>query len=464
MEGRRSRDDSRMLAAEIHVEFDAPARLVVQFDETVFDDKRLRDHVVPPVVQEEPLLNQEVWRDGVEMKRNGRDDRAHRAVRRDEAVEGFRDGGDFDAFHKTMAMRKIRLDNGDGAGLQQTAELLFERQPFASRDRNVHTGRNTGHAFFVFRLDRLFEEKQIQIFKSVADLDGEIAVVAAMTVEQQRRIDCWTQYWTDERKESVKSLIAKAGQKRGIKAEMFQPFFDMINADYQPASIYEAEALPNGLISSLVEKVGDSYMVFTQVKAPAENVARNNDLLTQLPHTVVVDPFYYTGNMVKLLNDDFNLVLGISSLFVFVVLLLSFRRLLLAAIAFLPMAMSWYITLGVMGLFGLQFNLINIVISTFIFGIGVDYSIFIMDGLINRARGNKSNLLMFHKTAIVFSAFVLIVGIASLIFATHPAIASIGFATLVGMTSTVVIAYTVQPFLFNMLMRTKIGKKIVEKA
>ena len=182
----------------------------------------------------------------------------------------------------------------------------------------------------------------------------------------------------------------------------------MIDADYQPASIYEAEALPNGLISSLVEKVGDSYMVFTQVKAPAENVARNNDLLTQLPHTVVVDPFYYTGNMVKLLNNDFNLVLGISSLFVFVVLLLSFRRLTLAAIAFLPMAMSWYITLGVMGICGLQFNLINIVISTFIFGIGVDYSIFIMDGLINRARGNESNLLMFHKTAIVFSAFVLV--------------------------------------------------------
>ena len=281
--------------------------------------------------------------------------------------------------------------------------------------------------------------------------------------EQQQRIDCWNRYWTDERKESVKSLIANAGQKRGIKPEMFQPFFDMIDADYQPASIYEAEALPNGLISSLVEKVGDSYMVFTQVKAPAENVARNNDLLTQLPHTVVVDPFYYTGNMVKLLNNDFNLVLGISSLFVFVVLLLSFRRLTLAAIAFLPMAMSWYITLGVMGICGLQFNLINIVISTFIFGIGVDYSIFIMDGLINRARGNESNLLMFHKTAIVFSAFVLIVGIASLIFATHPAISSIGFATLVGMTSTVVITYTVQPFLFNLLMKTKYGKKIVER-
>lgn len=284
--------------------------------------------------------------------------------------------------------------------------------------------------------------------------------------EQQKRIDYWNKFWTDGKKQKVKADICEAGEKVGIKPQMFQPFFDMIDAEYQPASIYEAEALPNGFMSSLVEQVGDSYLVFTSVKAPAENVSRNNDIFTALPHTVVVDPFYYTGNMVKLLNDDFNLVLGISSLFVFIVLLLSFKRLLLAIIAFLPMAMSWYITLGVMGTLGMQFNLINIVISTFIFGIGVDYSIFIMDGLLSKARGENpenQNLLLYHKTAIVFSAFVLIVGIASLIFATHPAISSIGFATLVGMTSTVIIAYTVQPFLFGLLMKTKYSSIIKGK-
>ena len=50
MERRRSRDNPRMLAAEVHVEFDAPAGLVVELKEAVFDDKRLRDNIVPPVV------------------------------------------------------------------------------------------------------------------------------------------------------------------------------------------------------------------------------------------------------------------------------------------------------------------------------------------------------------------------------------------------------------------------------
>ena len=40
------------------------------------------------------------------------------------------------------------------------------------------------------------------------------------------------------------------------------------------------------------------------------------------------------------------------------------------------MFLSWYVLQGLMALLGLEFNLINIVISTFIFGIGVDYSIF----------------------------------------------------------------------------------------
>ena len=50
MERRRSRDDARMLAAEVHVEFDTPARLVIQFKEAIFDDERLCDDIVPPVV------------------------------------------------------------------------------------------------------------------------------------------------------------------------------------------------------------------------------------------------------------------------------------------------------------------------------------------------------------------------------------------------------------------------------
>ena len=95
--------------------------------------------------------------------------------------------------------------------------------------------------------------------------------------------------------------------------------------------------------------------------------------VASVPHSVVVDPHFYTSDMVKLIRDDFNMTLLISSLFVLAVLLVSFRNIWSALLAFLPMFLSWYVVQGIMAIAGLQFNLINIIISTFIFGIGVDY-------------------------------------------------------------------------------------------
>jgi predicted RND superfamily exporter protein len=154
----------------------------------------------------------------------------------------------------------------------------------------------------------------------------------------------------------------------------------------------------------------------------------------------------------------------ISAIFVLVVLLFSFRDVLLALLAFLPMFLSWYVVQGWMAIIGLPFNLINIVISTFIFGIGVDYSIFVMQGLIAEQNNQGTSLLQYHKVAIFFSALVLAIVMVTMLCAIHPAIKSIGICTLIGMASTIFITYMLQPLLFRWLMklpfmRKRVGKK-----
>ena len=133
--------------------------------------------------------------------------------------------------------------------------------------------------------------------------------------------------------------------------------------------------------------------------------------------------------MITLIRSDFNTALLISAIFVLVVLLFSFRDVFLALLAFMPMFLSWYVVQGWMAIFGLPFNLINIVISTFIFGIGVDYSIFVMQGLIAVHNNEGTRLLQYHKVAIFFSALVLAVVMVTMLFAIHPAIKSIGIST-----------------------------------
>ncbi len=282
--------------------------------------------------------------------------------------------------------------------------------------------------------------------------------------EQEERIALWKNYWTEDRIADVKLSINRMAKKNGLAPIMFEPFYMMIESDYEAESLYESEVLPESLISNFIELTDEGkYVVFTSVQLPEENKKIVNDAIAVLPHAVCIDPFYYTNDMVSMLNDDFNTILGISSIFVFIVLLVSFRSLPIALIAFLPMGLSWYVVQGIMGIFGLQFNLINIIIATFIFGIGVDYSIFVMTGLIAKAKGEDGNLLTYHKTAIFFSAFVLMIVTGSLLFATHPAIHSIGVSTLIGMSATILITYTLQPALFRYLMKYRFFSKRFKK-
>ncbi|MDL2221411.1 MMPL family transporter [Parabacteroides sp. OttesenSCG-928-N08] len=303
------------------------------------------------------------------------------------------------------------------------------------------------------RLDKLVDEKAIAGYSSPASLFHTAA-------EQQERIARWNDYWTEDKRKQTEEDVAKAAADNRFNPALFTPFFDMLSTEYQPASLYEAGVIPEEILANIIEYTDDRYMVFVPVQMDKQILLDvGNRVVQGMPQLVVIDPMYYSSNMVSMIHDDFNITLTISSLFVFLVLLLAYRNLLLALIAFLPMGLSWYIVLGTMALFGLQFNLINIVISAFIFGIGVDYSIFVMDGLMSKYRATQS-ILVYHKTAILLSAVILITVTSSLLFAVHPAIASIGVATLIGMSATILIAYTLLPFLFNLMVtwRVKRGK------
>ena len=204
-------------------------------------------------------------------------------------------------------------------------------------------------------------------------------------------------------------------------------------------------------------------MVFTDVSMNFEQKDLVSDILVTTPKTFVLEPFYYCKSMVEIIHDDFNIAVWISSLFVLIILLVSFRNIITALLSFLPMVLSWFMVQGYMALFGLEFNLINIVISTFIFGVGVDYSIFIMEGLLSEARTGSHDMLTWHKVAIFFSAVILVMVVSSLLFAVHPAIRSIGLITLIGMASTIMISYVLQPFVFRQLMKWPWYKRSVLK-
>ncbi len=279
--------------------------------------------------------------------------------------------------------------------------------------------------------------------------------------KQQERIKAWKNHWTAEKQTTVKKLIAETAPQADLNADAFDTFFESTEKDYNPNALYEAGIIPSGYQSTLMERSYDgNYLIFTYVRCLNDSVRsaesdyiRICDAVAQNPNLLVLDTYYYTTDTLLQMSNDFNVLQWLSMAFVFVVLLVSFRfNIKNTLLGFLPIILSWLIVLGAMVIFNVQFNLISIIISTFIFGIGVDYSIFVMNGLTD---GNNQKL-NYHKTAIFFSAVTLIVTVSSMLIAQHPAIKSVGFSTLVGLLSAVVLSYVLQPAIYRWLHRKKV--------
>lgn len=268
---------------------------------------------------------------------------------------------------------------------------------------------------------------------------------------QQIRIDRWNAFWTKTKKDSLKQNLIQAGTAFKFKENAFESFYKLLNKNYQLIPSSEQDSLKNLLVKDWVNEDANQTSLVTMVKAMPGKKESIYKAFENTPNTVVFDKQFITQSFIDVIGSDFNLVLGITALLVFGFMLLAHGRIELAIINFLPMFISWVWILGIMSVFGLKFNIINIIISTFIFGLGDDYSIFIMDGLSHEYKYGRKNLAS-YKTSILLSALTNVVGIGVLIFAQHPALKSIAAITIIGMFTVLFISFIVQPLLFNFMI------------
>ncbi len=371
-----------------------------------------------------------------------------------------------------VASRKVRFDSDLGNIGYKEPKIVLSEQVY-----NEHVNGNRLNVFYAAHADNLDSAivysrtlgSTLDSLRRAGTIFGYSGVDGILVPfdEQQENIDRWHAYWTPQKVDKAVTLLQNADAKYdwSSRAGMDIPstFRLMAEMDCEPQSLYGAGVVPESLMCNFVEENKDGWLVFSSVLMDPSNLKTVNDTVGSMEHMVVLDPFFYTGDMVEIIHNDFSIVLLISSLFVFAVLLISFRSIVISLIAFAPMFLSWYIVQGLMAIFGIDFNLINIMISTFIFGIGVDYSIFVMEGQLGGLKAGSNELLLCHKAAIFYSGLILLIVTASLLFATHPAIYSIGISTIIGMTSTILLTYALQPLLFRLAMKSSFLRKRASK-
>lgn len=274
---------------------------------------------------------------------------------------------------------------------------------------------------------------------------------------QRVRITRWNTFWDNKRKEDVQKAVHEEGEKLHFSQRVLQNFDTLIARKFQPVSSGEANALRTAFFDDFIIEKDGIATVITLANVKPENKAMVYQQLEKTP-AHGVDRQMMTNLFVEYIHSDFNFIVTFTSILVFVALLISYGRIELTLITFVPMLITWIWILGIMALVGIEFNIINVMISTFIFGLGDDYSIFTMDGLQQEYQTGKK-VLSTIRTSIFLSAITTICGLGVLIFAKHPALRSIAAISIIGIVCVFIMAQTIMPFLFRMMItnRTKKG-------
>lgn len=267
------------------------------------------------------------------------------------------------------------------------------------------------------------QQQDMELLASLSeDMPTEMVDMMPSESVQQQRLQQWDAFRL--RHAGLADTLRTEARRQGFADDAFDPFLTLMTDQLQPQQADYFEPVSQFL--------GGQHLI------NAKNVG---------------------AQLVEILQDSFNYVSFVCGFVVFVFLWLSFRRLELALLSFLPLAVSWLWILGLMQLFGIQFNIVNIILATFIFGQGDDYTIFITEGLVYEYTTGRQRLQSYRRS-VILSAVIMFIGIGTLILAKHPALRSLAEVTIIGMGTVVLMAYYLPPMVFRFLIRNeKLGMR-----
>ena len=262
----------------------------------------------------------------------------------------------------------------------------------------------------------------------------------------------WADYWTNHK--GIIDKFKKETVEQGFSEEAFSPFFELCEQGVmKPLDSTNFDRIANNFILKCNDGETRIVSVLSVDKDYSESVKqkiRETTVGNIYSKIYVFNNKDLSSGLVTILSDSFSYIGFVCGFVVFIFLWLSFGRLELAVISFLPLAVSWLWILGIMDIFGVAFNIVNIILATFIFGQGDDYSIFITEGLTYEYTYGRKRLKT-YRDSVALSAVLMFIGIGTLIFAKHPALHSLAEVAIIGMITVVLMTFYLPPLVFRWL-------------
>ncbi|HEV8512350.1 MAG TPA: 1-acyl-sn-glycerol-3-phosphate acyltransferase [Cyclobacteriaceae bacterium] len=304
-------------------------------------------------------------------------------------------------------------------------------------------------------MDNMERMKQLAIVKKYSTVSSFLISDSL----QQKRIDRWNAYWTDKKKESVIDVLRSESVKLKFTLTACNNFDSLLNRRYDLLSDEAFGLIKRNFFDDYITEKNGLTTVVTLASVDHHQISSFYKSFEKEKHVEPFDKRMLTNLFVSYVHADFTFIVTFTSILVFLVLLISYGRIELTMITFIPMLITWIWILGAMALLGIEFNIVNVVISTFIFGLGDDYSIFVMDGLQKEYKTGKQSLSSIQDS-IFLSAVTTISGLGVLIFAQHPALKSIAAISIIGIVAVFLMSQIIEPYLFHKMISGRATRKL----
>ena len=335
------------------------------------------------------------------------------------------------------------------AKLESTTNLTSKSIYLASYGNSIDEVLTKNNHLFA-KLNQYKTEQKILKFSSIGGL-------VLSKEEQLQKIENWNSFWRENSKEKLQKTLIEEGDKLGFKPTTHTSFYNLLNYSFEPIPFSDYEAIDAFFLKEFVSKKDNFYTITSLVKV--SNSQRDsfvNDIEKSSEY-IAIDRKHMNETFLGKLKNDFGSLINYSLLAIVFILIIFFRRIELMLISVIPIVVTGIVTAGMIGWFGLELNIFSTIVCTLIFGIGVDFSIFMTSALQNEYTTGKNNLAT-YRTSILLAVITTVLSIGTLIFAKHPALKSISSVSLIGIFSAVIITFVFYPLLFKIAFTNRVKK------
>ena len=284
---------------------------------------------------------------------------------------------------------------------------------------------------------------------------GSIAGLLPAPETQRRRLRAWREFWSTERLAALTSTLQAATDRSPFAEGAFEPFQTWVQTDpdiisYDAAVSGPLEPFLRGRIFAENGLWRVITPVFTQDWEQTE--ALDIRLAQEMPGVTLLNRQAFSRKLADMVTGEVGVLALLAFMLVTSVVFAWHGRPLITIVMVLPLLLSLLWTLGLLGWFGVPISLANAIFVVFLFGVAVDYSIFLASSRLDRFRTGEDRTKE-AQASVLLCTLTTCGGFGSLTMAGHPVMHSIGLTALIGIFSAALTTQIFVPAMTGLLLR-----------